>query len=191
MKRVLDMLLVLLLAPVLLPVSLVVGVLVRCRLGAPVLFRHERAGLDGTPFPLMKFRTMSTDGTLPDSERLTSFGIRLRALSLDELPSLWNVLRGEISLVGPRPLPVRYVSRFGPIYSRRLSVPPGVTGWAQVNGRNSLSWEEKFILDLEYVDRSSLLMDLRVLILTVVQIVRRADISAAGEATMPEFTGFE
>ena len=190
-KRALDLAVVLLLAPVLLPLSLVVALLVRRRLGSPVFFRQERAGLDGATFSLVKFRTMSMVSDLPDSERLSPFGIRLRALSLDELPSLVNVLRGELSLVGPRPLPVKYVPRYGPTYSRRLSVPPGVTGWAQVNGRNSLTWKEKFDLDLEYVDRSCLLMDLRVLLLTVVQVVRRVDISAPGEATMTEFTGFE
>ena len=167
---------------------------IRWRLGSPVLFRQTRPGLHGRPFEMVKFRTM-TDGRdagghlLPDAERLTPFGRFLRAASLDELPELWNVLLGEMSLVGPRPLLMRYLDRYTPEQARRHEVKPGVTGWAQINGRNALSWEEKFALDTWYVDNMSLALDLRILWRTVKKVVVREGISASGEATMNEFMG--
>ena len=192
-KRGLDLLLVCLAAPVLAPVAVLVGLVVRSRLGSPVLFVQERAGKDGQPFRLYKFRSMLAvgPGLQSDEDRLTTFGRALRATSLDELPSFVNVLQGNLSLVGPRPLPMAYVQRYGPRYTRRLSVLPGVTGWAQVHGRNSLGWRERFELDLWYVEHRNLLLDLRVLLATVGQVVRRADITASDHATMTEFRGFE
>ncbi len=178
------------------PVAITVAVLVRTRLGSPVLFVQERPGLHGKPFRMYKFRTMTdardADGKLlPDSERLTAFGRWLRASSLDELPELINVLKGEMSLVGPRPLLMEYLPLYSPEQARRHDVPPGVTGWAQINGRNAISWEQKFELDVWYVDHRSLWLDIRILALTVWRVLRREGISAAGEATMPKFTGSE
>lgn len=163
-------------------------------LGRPVLFRHRRAGLGGRPFTLYKFRSMSDarDGLgrlLPDAERLGRFGQFLRKTSLDELPELWNVLRGEMSLVGPRPLLMEYVERYSPEQARRLEVKPGITGWAQINGRNHLSWDERFALDVWYVDNMSFLLDLKILGLTFWKVVRREGISALGHATMEGFKG--
>ena len=151
MKRVLDLAIIILLAPIWLPVAAIVALLVWMRLGRPVLFAQDRAGLNGRPFTLYKFRTMR-EGDGPDAERLTGLGKFLRAASLDELPELWNVLKGEMSLVGPRPLPVRYLPRYTPEQNRRHEVKPGITGWAQVNGRNALDWETKFRYDVDYVD---------------------------------------
>ncbi len=181
---------------VLSPVLLGLGVLVRWRLGSPVLFRQERPGLHGAPFTMLKFRTMTdardaSGGLLPDVERLTGFGRFLRASSLDELPELWNVLRGEMSLVGPRPLLVQYLDRYTPEQARRHDVRPGITGWAQVNGRNALSWDEKFALDVWYVDHASLGLDLKILWLTLRKVFVREGISADQHATMPEFLGGE
>ncbi len=169
---------------------------VRRRLGRPVLFRQFRPGLHGVPFEMVKFRTMTDargpDGALlPDAQRLTAFGRFLRASSLDELPELWNVLRGEMSLVGPRPLLMEYLPLYSAEQRRRHEVRPGITGWAQVNGRNAVSWEEKFRLDVEYVDQQSLAMDLRILLLTVKRVLQRDGIHARGEVTMPRFTGSE
>lgn len=169
-------------------------VLVRIRMGSPVFFRQTRPGLRGEPFQLIKFRTMTEkrgpDGELlPDGQRLGGFGRWLRATSLDELPELWNVLRGDMSLVGPRPLLMEYLPLYTPEQARRHEVRPGITGWAQVNGRNALSWEEKFKLDVWYVDHQSLWLDLKILFLTVKKVFTREGISAAGEATMPKFTG--
>jgi lipopolysaccharide/colanic/teichoic acid biosynthesis glycosyltransferase len=167
---------------------------VRAKLGSPVLFRQTRPGQHGHPFEMIKFRTM-TDARdagghlLPDAERLPPFGRFLRSTSLDELPELWNVLCGDMSLVGPRPLLMRYLDRYTPEQARRHEVKPGVTGWAQVNGRNALSWEEKFALDTWYVDHVSLGLDLRILTLTLKKVVVREGISAAGEATATEFLG--
>jgi sugar transferase EpsL len=178
------------LSPVLAGVALGVG----WKLGCPVLFRQTRPGLHGRPFEMVKFRTM-TDARdanghpLPDAERLPAFGRFLRSTSLDELPELWNVLRGDMSLVGPRPLLMEYLPLYTPEQARRQEVRPGITGWAQVNGRNALSWEEKFALDVWYIDNRSLWLDLRILAATVRQVLRRDGISAAGEATMPAFTG--
>jgi len=176
------------------PVGLVLGALIRLKLGSPILFRQPRPGRDGQIFELIKFRTMSNargpDGELlPDEERLTPFGMRLRHMSLDELPTLLNVLRGNMSLVGPRPLLVQYLDRYTPEQRRRHEVAPGVTGWAQINGRNALTWEEKFNLDVWYVENLSLRTDLTILLRTVAQVLAQRDISAEGHATMLEFMG--
>ena len=168
--------------------------MVRRKLGSPVFFRQTRPGLKGKLFEMVKFRTMTDergpDGQLlPDKDRLTPFGRGLRASSLDELPELWNVLKGEMSLVGPRPLLVEYLPLYTPEQARRHEVRPGITGWAQVNGRNAISWEEKFKLDAWYVDNQSLWLDLKILWLTVKKVLVRDGISAQGDATMPKFTG--
>ena len=173
---------------------LVVIWMVRRKLGSPVFFTQVRPGMHGKPFKMVKFRSMTsergTDGELlPDAERLTPFGRFLRSTSLDELPELWNVLKGDMSLVGPRPLLMEYLPLYSPEQARRHAVRPGVTGWAQVNGRNAISWEEKFALDTWYVDHQSLLLDIRILWLTVKKVLVREGISAAGEATMGKFTG--
>ena len=188
MKRFFDLLFVIVFAPVWIPVAAVVALLVWVRLGRPVLFAQERAGLNGRPFTLYKFRTMR-EGEGTDAERLTRLGRFLRAASLDELPELWNVLKGEMSLVGPRPLPVRYLSRYTPEQNRRHVVLPGITGWAQVNGRNTLDWETKFSYDVEYVERRSFGFDLKILWMTFTQVIVGKDISHDGEATMSEFGG--
>ena len=194
MKRGFDLLLVLGLAPVWIPVALLLALAVRLRLGTPVLFLQRRPGRQGRLFRLVKFRTMTdargADGQLlPDAERLTAFGRWLRATSLDELPELWNVLTGEMSLVGPRPLREEYLPLYTPEQARRHEVRPGITGWAQVNGRNAISWEEKFALDTWYVDHQSLWLDLRILGRTAGQVFRRHGIGHGGEETMPWFTG--
>jgi lipopolysaccharide/colanic/teichoic acid biosynthesis glycosyltransferase len=167
---------------------------VRRKLGSPVLFTQVRPGLHGQPFRMVKFRTMTdardASGALqPDAQRLTPFGRFLRASSLDELPELWNVLRGDMSLVGPRPLLMEYLPLYSPEQARRHGVRPGITGWAQVNGRNAISWADKFALDVWYVDHRSLWLDVRILWLTVRKVLERDGISAAGEATMPRFEG--
>ncbi len=169
---------------------------VRRKLGSPVLFTQLRPGLHGKPFLLVKFRTMTdthdaSGALLPDAQRLTAFGRFLRASSLDELPELWNVLRGEMSLVGPRPLLMEYLPLYSPEQARRHEVRPGITGWAQVNGRNAISWEDKFALDVWYVENRSLLLDIRILWLTVRKVLVRDGISAPGEATMPKFNGHD
>ena len=188
MKRLADVLLVVAAAPLWVPVAAAVALAVRLALGRPVFFRDQRAGLGGRPFWLVKFRTMR-EGPGTDAERLSRFGRFLRASSLDELPELWNVLKGDMSLVGPRPLPVRYLPRYTPEQNRRHEVRPGVTGWAQVNGRNALEWDEKFRYDVDYVDGRSLWLDAKILFLTALQLLRPRGISHAGEATMGEFTG--
>jgi lipopolysaccharide/colanic/teichoic acid biosynthesis glycosyltransferase len=193
-KRVLDLGLAVPALVVLAPVGLAVGGMIRLKLGGPVLFRQPRPGRDGQVFELIKFRTMNdargSDGELvPDDERLTPFGNRLRRLSLDELPTLWNVVRGDMSFVGPRPLLVQYLDRYTPEQRRRHEVLPGITGWAQIHGRNAISWEEKFEHDVWYVENVSLGTDLRILLRTAVQVLGRRGISAEGHATMPEFTG--
>lgn len=167
---------------------------VRRKLGSPVLFTQVRPGLHGRPFRMVKFRTMTDErdasgALLPDGQRLTPFGRFLRASSLDELPELWNVLRGEMSLVGPRPLLMEYLPLYSPEQARRHEARPGITGWAQVNGRNAISWADKFALDVWYVDHRSLWLDVRILWLTVRKVLVRDGISAAGEATMPRFEG--
>lgn len=193
-KRLFDIVVsgaaLLLLAPVLVGLA----ALVRLNLGRPVIFKQARPGLDSVPFEMIKFRTMmdqrDESGRLrPDEVRLTPFGRFLRATSADELPELWNVLKGEMSLVGPRPLLMQYLDRYSARQRRRHEVRPGITGWAQVNGRNALSWDEKFELDVWYVDNRSFLLDLRILLMTFLQVVRRQGISSAGHATMPEFMG--
>lgn len=187
-KRIFDVSLILLSAPVWVPVAVVVFLLVRVVLGQPVFFRQARSGLNGRAFSLVKFRTMR-EGSQPDAERLTRFGRFLRASSLDELPELWNVLKGEMSLVGPRPLPVRYLSRYTPEENRRHEVLPGITGWAQVHGRNALTWDAKFRYDVDYVDSRSLWLDIKILFLTIKEVLCPRGISHAGEATMSEFRG--
>jgi len=178
------------------PLLLLIALLVRVRLGAPVLFTQQRPGLHGRPFTLYKFRTMrdlrAADGKLlPDADRLTAFGRWLRSTSLDELPELFNVLKGDMSLVGPRPLLMEYLDRYTPHQARRHEVRPGITGWAQVNGRNALSWEARFDLDVWYVEQCSLWLDLRILALTFWKVLKREGISQGGHATMPEFTGMK
>ena len=168
--------------------------LVRRKLGCPAFFRQVRPGLHGKPFKMVKFRSMTDarrpDGALlPDADRLTPFGHFLRASSLDELPGLWNVLKGDMSLVGPRPLLMEYLPLYSPEQARRHEVRPGITGWAQVNGRNAISWDDKFRLDVWYVDHRSLWLDIKILWLTVKKVLLRDGISAAGEATMSRFTG--
>lgn len=176
------------------PVFIIVTLLILARISRPVFFRQERPGLNARPFFLYKFRTM-TDGRddsgalLPDAQRLTPFGRFLRGTSLDELPELLNVLKGDMSLVGPRPLLMRYLDRYTPEQFRRHEMPPGLTGWAQVNGRNALTWEEKFELDVWYVDHWSLWLDVKILALTLWKVLKREGISQAGHATMEEFMG--
>lgn len=192
MKRLFDLVLVILSFPVWGPVMLAVAVLVRVKLGSPVFFRQKRPGRGGKIFELVKFRSMlaanGADGRpLPDAERLPAFGRALRASSLDELPELWNVLKGEMSLVGPRPLLVQYLPRYTPEQARRHEVRPGLTGLAQVKGRNAMTWEQKFAWDVRYVDERSLWLDIKILAATVGKVLRRDGISAAGEATMAEF----
>jgi lipopolysaccharide/colanic/teichoic acid biosynthesis glycosyltransferase len=179
---------------VLSPLVGVISCLVRAKLGSPVLFRQQRPGLDGKPFEMLKFRTMldavdERGRQLPDEQRLTPFGKMLRSTSLDELPELWNVLMGDMSLVGPRPLLMEYLPLYSPAQARRHEVRPGITGWAQINGRNAISWEEKFALDVWYVDHQSVWLDLKILVLTIRQVMARAGISAEGAATMPHFKG--
>ncbi len=176
------------------PVFLILIYLIRKNLGEPVFFTQERPGKDGKPFKMIKFRSMrdavDQDGNpLPDSERLTPFGKKLRATSLDELPELWNVLKGEMSLVGPRPLLMSYLPLYNEFQNRRHEMRPGVTGWAQVNGRNALSWDEKFAHDIWYIDHYSFWLDMKILFLTVKKVFIKEGISAEGEATMPYFTG--
>lgn len=194
MKRAFDFAVALLMLLALSVPLLVLGVLVRRQMGSPVLFRQQRPGLHGRPFGMVKFRTMTNarapDGTLlPDAQRLTPFGRFLRTSSLDELPELWNVLRGDMSLVGPRPLLMDYLPLYSPEQARRHDVRPGITGWAQVNGRNALTWDEKFKLDVWYVDHRSMALDLRILFLTLHRVLQRDGITAAGDASMPRFTG--
>ena len=193
-KRILDLSLAVPALVVLAPVGAAVGAMARSKLGSPVLFKQQRPGREEEVFELIKFRTMTDardeDGELlPDERRLTAFGSRLRRSSLDELPTLWNVVRGDMSLVGPRPLLVRYLGRYTPEQRKRHEVAPGITGWAQVNGRNALTWEEKFELDAWYVENLSLRTDLAILLRTAAQVLAQRDISAEGHATMPEFMG--
>lgn len=193
-KRAFDIALALLAMILLAPIYLVVALLVRQRMGAPVLFRQLRPGLGGKPFLMHKFRTMNNarDGSgalLSDSERLPPFGTFLRSTSLDELPELWNVLKGDMSLVGPRPLLMDYLPLYTTEQARRHEVRPGVTGWAQINGRNAISWEDKFALDVWYVDHHNFWLDLKILVLTVAYILRRDGISAAGSSTAEKYRG--
>lgn len=194
MKRIVDILGAGLGLLLLSPVLAIVAYKIRRDMGSPVLFRQTRPGLHGKPFQMVKFRTMrnATDAEgkpLPDAERLTKLGQFLRSSSLDELPELWNVLKGEMSLVGPRPLLMEYMPLYSVEQARRHEVRPGVSGWAQVNGRNAISWDEKFALDVWYVDNRSLWLDLKIIWLTIRRVIKRDGISAAGEATMPKFAG--
>lgn len=178
------------------PVMLVLAVLVRAKVGRPVWFRQARPGLAGRPFTIYKFRTMTeardaNGQLLPDAERLTKFGRFLRSTSLDELPELINVLKGDMSLVGPRPLLMQYLERYTPAQARRHEVRPGITGWAQINGRNALTWEQKFELDTWYVDHVSFHLDLKILLLTIGKVLKREGIAQQGQATMEEFFGAE
>jgi lipopolysaccharide/colanic/teichoic acid biosynthesis glycosyltransferase len=193
-KRLFDLLLACKALVLLALPMLVLALVIRLKLGGPVLFRQVRPGINGQPFIMVKFRTMTDergpDGALlPDALRLTPFGRFLRASSLDELPEFWNVLRGDMSLVGPRPLLMEYLPHYSPEQARRHEVRPGITGWAQINGRNSIGWEDKFKLDLWYVDNRSLLLDVQILWCTVRKVLLRDGISAAGEATMSSFRG--
>lgn len=193
-KRIFDVLVSAAVLIALLPLLLTVAALVRLKLGPPVLFRQVRAGQGGQPFVMIKFRTMKEasgpDGQpLPDEDRLTTFGKFLRSTSLDELPELWNVLKGDMSLVGPRPLLMEYLPLYSPEQARRLEVRPGITGWAQVHGRNAISWEKKFQLDVWYVDNHNFLLDLYILLRTMGKIVSREGISAQGDVTAPKFRG--
>lgn len=193
-KRVLDILGAAIGLIVFSPILIAISLIIRAEMGSPVLFSQTRAGRNGEPFRMIKFRTMrdaiNADGRpLPDAERLTELGRLLRSSSLDELPELWNVLKGDMSLVGPRPLLMEYLPLYSVEQARRHEVRPGVTGWAQVNGRNAISWEEKFALDVWYVDNRSLWLDLKIIWLTIRKVIKRDGISAAGEATMSKFTG--
>ena len=193
-KRLLDIVVAALALVIGAPILLLVAVAVLATMGRPVLFRQQRPGLGGRPFELLKFRTMLSDAKLgtdvaSDARRLTRTGRFLRATSLDELPELWNVLRGDMSLVGPRPLLMQYLGRYTPEQARRHEVRPGLTGWAQVNGRNALSWEEKFALDTWYVDNRSFWLDIKIIVMTALSLFRPSGISADGSATMPEFMG--
>jgi lipopolysaccharide/colanic/teichoic acid biosynthesis glycosyltransferase len=195
-KRLADVLVAATAIVALSPVLIVLSVAVRIRMGSPVLFRQQRPGKDAQPFTMVKFRTMldaiDADGTpLPDEHRLTRLGKLLRRTSLDELPELLNVLAGHMSIVGPRPLLMRYLPRYTPDQARRHEARPGITGWAQVNGRNALTWEEKFRHDVWYVDHWSLWLDVRILLKTFGQVLTGSGVSAAGHATMPEFMGTE
>ena len=176
------------------PLLMIISLIIFIQMGRPVLFIQMRPGLNGKPFYMYKFRTMTSEkdergNLLPDEQRLTRLGRFLRSTSLDELPELFNVLKGDMSLVGPRPLLMQYLDRYTSEQARRHEVKPGITGWAQVNGRNAITWEEKFALDVWYVDNRSLLLDIKILAMTVVKVFRREGISAAGEATMTEFMG--
>ncbi len=193
-KRPLDFLCALFAIIVLSPIMLVTAILVRVKLGSPILFKQERPGKDGKIFRLYKFRTMlpPQDGVIDptkDAERLTPFGKKLRSTSLDELPELFNIIRGDMAIVGPRPLLTRYLNRYTPTQARRHEVRPGFTGMAQINGRNAISWEEKFAWDVKYVDKVTFLVDLKIILGTVKTVLKREGISAAGEATMEEFMG--
>ena len=193
-KRIFDFVVALLGLLVLALPLLILIIMIRRKLGSPVFFHQVRPGLGGTPFEMVKFRTMTdakgSDGQLlPDADRLTPFGRFLRSTSLDELPELWNVLKGDMSLVGPRPLLMEYLPLYTAEQARRHEARPGVTGWAQVNGRNAISWEDKFILDVWYVDNQSLWLDIKILWLTIKKVLIRDGISASGEATMSKFTG--
>jgi lipopolysaccharide/colanic/teichoic acid biosynthesis glycosyltransferase len=194
MKRAIDILVSGLALLLLWPVILITAGLVRVSMGSPVLFCQQRPGLGGRPFTLVKFRTMrdATDPAgrpLPDAQRLTRVGRLLRRTSLDELPQLWNVLKGDMSLVGPRPLLMEYLPRYNARQRRRHDVRPGITGWAQVNGRNALSWEEKFEHDVWYVEHRSLGLDVKIVLMTLGQVFAGRGVSAGGHATMPEFMG--
>ena len=192
--RIFDILVSFLLLTLLLPLLTIISILVKYKLGSPILFKQSRPGQNGIPFLILKFRTMvnltdSIGNQLPDNDRLTSFGRFLRSSSMDELPELWNVLKGEMSLVGPRPLLMEYLPLYSKIQARRHKVKPGITGWAQINGRNSVSWEEKLEMDVWYVDNKSFLLDLKILFLTVFRVIKKDGINKKGHATIDKFKG--
>lgn len=194
MKRLFDFIVAFCAVLTLLPVIVIVALLIRFKLGSPILFTQDRPGLNGDIFKMMKFRTMldakdKHGNLLPDHERMTKFGAFLRSTSLDELPGLFNVLKGDMSLVGPRPLLVQYLPLYSPEQARRHNVRPGITGWAQVNGRNAISWEDKFMLDVWYVDNQSFWLDIKILFLTVKKVFVREGISADGHVTIEPFKG--
>ena len=194
MKRFLELLLLIFSAPLLVPIYLLVALLVKLFIGSPVFFQQSRPGLDGNLFNMIKFRTMTIErdeygALLPDHDRLTKFGQFLRSTSLDELPGLWSVLKGDMSLVGPRPLLVEYLPLYSESQARRHKVRPGITGWAQVNGRNAISWDEKFDLDVWYVDNQSIWLDIKILWLTIKKVLMRSDITGSNSVTMEKFIG--
>ncbi len=194
MRRFIDILVAAVGLIILSPLLAAIALAVRAKLGSPILFRQLRPGLHARPFTLFKFRTMldaagDAGMSLPDAQRLTPFGKFLRAWSLDELPELWNLLKGDMSLIGPRPLLMEYLPLYTPQQARRHEVRPGLTGWAQVNGRNAQGWDDRFALDVWYVDHRSFRLDLKILWMTVKSVLKRHGISAEGEATMPRFTG--
>ena len=194
LKRTIDILVSALGLLVLAPLLVGLAILVRVKLGSPVFFKQARPGLFGRPFDMLKFRSMTSEkdqegNLLPDDQRLTKFGRFLRASSMDELPGLWNVFKGNMSLVGPRPLLMEYLPLYSADQAKRHNVRPGITGWAQVNGRNTLSWEDKFILDVWYVEHQSIWLDIKILFLTVLKVVKKEGISQQGQATMQKFTG--
>jgi lipopolysaccharide/colanic/teichoic acid biosynthesis glycosyltransferase len=194
MKRLFDLVTILLLSPFIFLFCFVIALFVKNKLGSPVLFRQSRPGLNGNIFNMIKFRTMTDEqdlngNLLPDNVRLTKFGKFLRSTSLDELPGLWNVLKGDVSLVGPRPLLIEYLPLYSDKQARRHEVLPGITGWAQVNGRNAISWEEKFDLDVWYVDNQSIWLDIKILWLTVKKVIMRNGISQNNHVTMDKFKG--
>ena len=193
-KRLLDIIISLTALIILSPIMLVVAILVRCKLGTPVIFHQDRPGYQEKVFKLCKFRSMTDErdaegNLLPDKVRLTKFGKMLRATSLDELPELWNILKGDMSLIGPRPLLVKYLPLYNEFQKHRHDVKPGLTGWAQVNGRNSISWEERFEMDVYYVNNQSFLLDLKILFKTVAVVFKHSDINSSTDATMEAFTG--
>ena len=194
MKRFFDILLIILGLPLIFPLFILIALLVRLDLGSPIILKQFRPGLNGKLFLLIKFRTMTNSkdengNLLTDEERLTKFGKFLRSISLDELPELWNVLNGNMSLVGPRPLLEDYLPLYTEQQARRHKVKPGITGWAQINGRNSISWEDKFDYDLWYVDNKSFWLDIKIILMTIVKVINRDGVSANGNSTMPKFTG--
>ncbi len=194
MKRQIDLIVALSALVILLPAILIVCILTRIYLGNPVIFVQQRPGLNGRPFNLFKFRTMKDEFDskglpLPDAERLSRYGKFLRSTSLDELPGLWNVVKGEMSLVGPRPLLMEYLPLYTKEQAHRHDVRPGITGWAQINGRNAVSWEEKFAADIWYVNNQSLTLDCKIMALTIIKVLKKDGVSAEGEATMPKYTG--
>jgi lipopolysaccharide/colanic/teichoic acid biosynthesis glycosyltransferase len=194
LKRFFDFVLSLMLFFISVPMLAFLFLIVKITMGTPVFFSQIRPGKNGEPFKMYKFRTMSdavdkNGNLLPDGERLTFFGKKLRSASIDELPELWNVLKGEMSFVGPRPLLMEYLPFYNEEQMKRHNVKPGITGWAQINGRNAISWEEKFNLDVWYVENQSFWLDIKILLLTVKKVFKREGISAEGEATMPKFTG--
>ncbi|MDM8549942.1 sugar transferase [Desulfobacterales bacterium HSG2] len=194
MKRIFDLILTIPVYFLLSPLMILIAGVIRLTMENPVFFKQTRPGLHGKPFTIYKFRTMlnaydKSGSLLPDKERLTWFGRFLRSTSLDELPELFNILKGEMSIVGPRPLLMQYLERYTPEQARRHEVKPGLTGWAQINGRNAITWEEKFNLDVWYVDHQSLWLDMKIIIMTILKVVRREGISQAGHATMEEFRG--